>query len=68
MQIINFSISYSDEEINLLVNNDKEQSNKILSKINALFNQFLNLSNNVNDIDNKNDDYNNSIKGIKKKA
>ena len=62
-----FGLSYSEDEINLLVNNDKEQLNKILSKIYALFTQFLKHSKNDNYNDNTNNDSNNnSIKGIKK--
>ena len=49
-----FGLSYSEEEINLLVNNDKEQLNKIITKIYDLFTQFLKYSKNNNNIEDNN--------------
>ena len=49
-----FGLSYSEEDINLLVNNDKEQLNKIITKIYNLFTQFLKYSKNNNNIEDNN--------------
>ena len=47
-----FGLSYSEEEINLLVNNNREQLYKIISKIYELFTQFLKHSINNKDTNN----------------
>ena len=63
-----FGLSYSEDEINLLVNNDKEQLNKIISKIYELFTQFLkhSINDNENTINNINTVNSNSVKKTKK--
>ena len=60
-----FGLSYSEEEINLLVNNDKAQLNKIISKIYDLYTQFLKHSVD-NDAINTSYANTNSNKGTKK--
>ena len=49
----NFGLSYSEKDINLLVNNSKEQLNKIITTLYNLISQFLKHSN---------DDINNNLK------
>ena len=61
-----FGLSYSEEEINLLVNNDKEQLNKIISKIYDLFTQFLKHSSDDDILNTNNYTNTNSNKGTKK--
>ena len=49
-----FGLSFSEEDINLLVNNNKEQLNRIITKIYNLFTQFLNHSDEDNNINTNN--------------
>ena len=51
VEILNhFGLSYSEDDINLLVNNDKDELKKIITKIYELYTQFLKHSNDDNNI------------------
>ena len=62
--LAHFGLTFSEEEINLIVNNNKEQLYKIITKIYELLNQLLKHS-----IDSSNNNLNNNnikLKGTKK--